>query len=127
MGAREHGSRRWSNSQTAARANGVSPYATTLTWRPRSPWGLRGLGVQSGEPVRTSGLLTRRSMRHRRGSIPTLFSKVLARVRFDWETFDIVRNGEVVARIVPPELPRSRYANLLEGDARLDLPPVRVG
>jgi prevent-host-death family protein len=31
------------------------------------------------------------------------FSSVLDRVRFDDESFDIVRNGEVVARIVPPE------------------------
>ena len=42
------------------------------------------------------------------------FSSVLDRVRFDSESFDIVRNGEVVARIVPPERRRSSIAALLE-------------
>lgn len=42
------------------------------------------------------------------------FSNMLDRVRFDSESFDIVRNGEVVARIVPPERRRASLADLLE-------------
>jgi antitoxin (DNA-binding transcriptional repressor) of toxin-antitoxin stability system len=42
------------------------------------------------------------------------FSNMLDRIRFGSESFDIVRNGEVVARIVPPERQRSSLANLVE-------------
>ena len=42
------------------------------------------------------------------------FSSVLDRVRFESESFDIVRNGVVVARIVPPDRKRSTVADLLK-------------
>ena len=41
------------------------------------------------------------------------FSSMLDRVHFESESFDIVRNGVVVARIVPPERTRSSVADLL--------------
>lgn len=40
-------------------------------------------------------------------------SDVLNRVRYRGDTFDVVRNGEVVARLVPVQHPRSTVEGLL--------------
>jgi prevent-host-death family protein len=54
------------------------------------------------------------------------FSDLLNRVRYRGESFDVVRGGEVVARLVPASKMRANVADLFSTLARLRKPDAAM-